>query len=137
MAKLLKAVLQAFSGWEGYAALFVAGVVLGGAIAGPAAWHWQANSYERKLSALGEQHARGELQVAHLALDQLQSASALIHQRAVEYAGIQSTLGLQLEAIRQDLKNAKPLPADCRPDDFRVRKLTDAVGAAQQAAAAR
>lgn len=137
MAKLLKAFLQAFSGWEGYAGLFAAGLMLGSGIAGLAAWHWQAASYERKLSALGEQQARGELQVARVALEQLHSASSVIHQKAVEYAGIQSTLGLQLEAIRKDLKNANPLPADCRPDDFRVRKLADAVGAAQQAAAAR
>lgn len=137
MARLLKAALQAFSGWEGYALLLGVGVVLGGAIAGPAAWHWQANRYERQLSDLGVQRAQEALAAAHLALEDLQGASALIHQKAVEYAGIQSTLGLQLEAIRKDLKNATPLPVGCRPDDFRVRQLADAVAAAQQAAADR
>jgi len=131
-------VLDAFSGWEGYALLFGVGVVLGGAIAGPGAWHWQANRYERQFAERDAQQAREQLGVAQLALADLQSASALIHQKAVEYGGIQSTLGLQLEAIRKDLKNARePLPVGCRPDDFRVRKLAEAVGAAQQAAAAR
>lgn len=51
---------------------------------------------------------------------------------------LQSNLGLQLEAIRKDLKShAAPLPPDCRPDEFRVRKLAEAVDAAQQTAAAR
>ncbi|MCY1253006.1 hypothetical protein D9M68_123270 [compost metagenome] len=52
MAKLLKAALDAFSGWEGYALVLALGLVLGGAIAGPAAWHWQANGYERALASL-------------------------------------------------------------------------------------
>jgi len=57
--------------------------------------------------------------------------------RADEYRSIQSALGTRLDAIQKELKNAKPLPADCRPYVGRVRMLSNAVDAAKQAAAAR
>ncbi|AGW94590.1 hypothetical protein N234_31580 [Ralstonia pickettii DTP0602] len=57
MARLLNAVMGALPGWEGYALALAVGAVLGGGIAGPAAWHWQANRYERALSDLRAAHA--------------------------------------------------------------------------------
>ena len=74
---------------------------------------------------------------ANQALGELRAAGADIRARADEYRAIQSTLGTRLDAIQKELKNAKPLPADCRPDAGRVRMLSDAVDAAKQAAAAR
>lgn len=137
MARALKAVLDALSGWEGYALALVLGLLLGGSGLGLAAWHWQTLRYERQLAELEARQAREQLGAAQLALGDLQNASALIHQKAVEYAGLQSTLGRQLAALREDLKHASPLPRDCHPDDVRVRQLGAAVSAAQQAAAAR
>lgn len=58
VAKTLKAVLDALSGWEGYALVLAFGLVLGGAIAGPGAWHWQANRYERQLAERGRELAK-------------------------------------------------------------------------------
>lgn len=55
--RLLEAVLEAFSGWEGYVLVLAIGVVLGGATAGPGAWHWQANRYEREVASLRAAHA--------------------------------------------------------------------------------
>jgi len=73
-------VLEAFSGWEGYALLFGIGVVLGGAIAGPGAWHWQANRYERELASL-----RGA-QAEELAAAALREASQAKQYREAEAA---------------------------------------------------
>lgn len=58
--------------------------------------------------------------------------------QADDYLTIQSTLGAKVDAAVKEFRNAKKfLSVDCRPVDFRVRKLSDAVDAAQQAAAAR
>lgn len=120
-------------GWKGYAV-----VAIGAALfAGSAAWQWQANAYERQIAQINEKQARADLDGARTALDDLQTATTTINQKATELRGIQVTLGGQLDAIRKDLKNAKPLPVDCLPDDHRMRKLSDAVAAAKQAATTR
>lgn len=64
---------------------------------------------------------------ANILLGNLEAAGARIRQSADEYLVIKSDLGAKLDAIQKDLKNAKPLPVGSRPDDFRVRKLSDAV----------
>ncbi|TMS58542.1 hypothetical protein MW7_007405 [Imbroritus primus] len=120
-------------GWKGYAAVAIAA----GLFAGWAAWQWQANAYERQIARINEKQARADLSAAQQEISGLRQDTANINQKATELLGIQSTLGGQIAAIRKDMKNAKPLPADCRPDDFRVRKLSDAVAAAKQAAATR
>ncbi|WP_416046665.1 hypothetical protein [Cupriavidus basilensis] len=129
--------LEFLAAWKSrlVAAFFMvaAGAVLGGALA----WWLQGNRYGRELAELKASRARADLSGANQALEDLRAAGATIRRKADEFAGVQTTLGAQLDAIHKDLKNAKPLPVDCRPDDFRVRKLSDAVDAAKQAAAAR
>lgn len=100
---------------------------------------WTVNGWRHgaELAELTAARAQADLATTNQALQDLGAAGATIRARADEFAGIQSTLGEKLDAIRKDMKNAKPLPVDCRPDDFRVRKLSDAVDAAKQAAAAR
>lgn len=120
-------------GWKGYAAVAVAAALF----AGWAVWQWQANAYERQIAQISEKQARADLEGARMALTDLQTATTTINLKATELRGIQVTLGGQLDAIRKDLKNAKPLPADCLPDDHRMRKLSDAVAAAKQAATSR
>ncbi|WP_456281577.1 hypothetical protein M1D55_19230 [Cupriavidus sp. JZ107] len=114
----------------------VAAVVLAGAafVAG-----WTVNGWRKdaELAELTAARAQADLSTVNQALGDLRAAGVDIRARADEYRGITNQLGAAASAIRKELKNAKPLPADCRPDDFRVRKLSDAVDAAKQAAAAR
>lgn len=100
---------------------------------------WAVNGWRKgaELAELTAARAQADVETANQALADLRTAGAGIRARADEYRAIQSTLGSRLDAIQKELKNAKPLPVDCRPDDFRVRKLSDAVGAAKQAATAR
>lgn len=100
---------------------------------------WWVNGWRKdaEIAELTATQAKADLAAATQALGQLKTASADIRARADEYRGITTELGAAASAIRKELKNAKPLPADCRPDDFRMRKLSDAVDAAKQAAAAR
>lgn len=100
---------------------------------------WTVNGWRKdaELAELTAARAQSDLATVNQALGDLRAAGADIRARADEYRGITTELGAAASAIRKELKNAKPLPADCRPDDFRVRKLSDAVDAAKQAAAAR
>ncbi len=114
----------------------VAVVVLAGAAFGAG---WTVNGWRKdaEIAELTAARARADLTTANQAIGELRAASADIRARADEYRGITTQLDAAASAIRKELKNAKPLPADCRPDDFRVRKLSDAVDAAKQAATAR
>jgi hypothetical protein len=115
------------------------GVALAGAGLCLFAAGWTAQGWRMgaQLAALTTARAQSDLTVANQALADLSAASATIRTKADEFAGIQTTLGAKLDAIRKDLKNAPKLPADCRPDAERVRLLSDAVRAAREAAGAR
>ncbi|AOZ08156.1 hypothetical protein BKK80_13695 [Cupriavidus malaysiensis] len=100
---------------------------------------WVTNGWRKdaELAELTAARAQADVATANQALGELRAAGAGIRARADEYRAIQSTLSTRLDAIQKELKNAKPLPADCRPDAGRVRMLSNAVDAAKQAAAAR
>ena len=114
----------------------IAALILGACLFGAG---WTVNGWrkDREIAEIRRAAAAADLASANQALSDLSTAGATIRQKADELRGIQSTLAAKLDAIRKDMKNATPLPADCRPDDQRLRNLTDAVDAAKQAAAAR
>jgi hypothetical protein len=100
---------------------------------------WAVNSWRlgAELADLRAKHAQEQATQATAAVSTLRDDAAAIHQAAAEYAGIQSILAPKITALTKELRNAKPLPADCRPDAVRVRNLDAAIDAANQAAAAR
>jgi len=100
---------------------------------------WAVNGWrlDADLANLRAEHAQAQAAQATATVSTLQADAAAIHQAATEYAGIQSTLAPKLTALTKELRNAKPLPADCHPDPVRVRNLDAAIDAANQAAAAR
>ncbi|WP_240804919.1 hypothetical protein [Cupriavidus oxalaticus] len=100
---------------------------------------WAVNGWRKdaEIERMKTASAQADLAGANKAIEDIGLASTRIREAADDYAGIQTTLGDKLDAIRKDLKNAKPLPVGCRPDDVRVRKLSDAINAAKQAATAR
>ena len=100
---------------------------------------WAVNGWRLGAELAGEKAARAQDQAAQAGatLSTLQADAAAIRKATTEYAGIQSTLAPKIAALTKELRNAKPLPADCRPDPVRVRNLDAAIDAANQAAAAR
>jgi hypothetical protein len=100
---------------------------------------WMTNGWRKdaEVERIKAEAVRADLSDAKAALSALKTAGETIRAKADEFSVAQTKLGAKLDAIQKDMKNAKPLPADCRPDDFRMRKLSDAVEAAKQAAAAR
>ncbi|PLP96982.1 hypothetical protein [Cupriavidus pauculus] len=115
----------------------VVGVVLFAVAIFAAGWVTNGWRKDAEIDRIKAASAQADLASANAALGDLRLAGETIRTKADEFSVAQTKLGAKLDAIQKDMKNAKPLPADCRPDDFRVRKLSDAVEAAKQAAAAR
>jgi hypothetical protein len=121
-----------------YRALLVLGAgALTAALAFGAGWAVNGWRLGAELADLRAKHAQEQVTQATAAVSTLRADAAAIHQAAAEYAGIQSALAPKITALTKELRNAKPLPVDCRPDVVRVRNLDAAIDAANQAAAAR
>jgi hypothetical protein len=97
---------------------------------------WQVNGWRlhADVADLKTQAAETRAKGAEQGLQDLTNAAALIKGQADSFQGLKLDLTGQFAQLRKDLKNAPPLPVDCKPDDFRVRKLHDAIDAANQAA---
>jgi len=114
---------------------FLAGAViiaLGLAGSGAAGWFFNGWRKDAVIAELQRAHAQERADQARAALTMLQADAAAIHKAATEFGAIQSTLAPKMTALTKELRNAKPLPADCRPDVVRVRNLDAAIDAANQ-----
>ncbi len=99
---------------------------------------WVAQGWRKdaEIDRMKTVSAQADLAGANKAIEDLGRASATIRTKADEFNATQTELGAKVDAAVKEFRNAKkPLPVDCRPDDFRVRKLSDAVDAAKAAAA--
>lgn len=128
MIDLISARLAPYRGPFLAGAGIAAGVLLFGA-------GWVINGWrlEAALSKLKTAQAVEKANQAAGALTTLQADAAAIHQAATEYAGIETTLAPKIAALTKELRNAKPLPMDCRPDTLRMRNLDAAIDAANSA----
>lgn len=97
---------------------------------------WKVNGWRKgaEVATAKAERYKDRADQAQAALDDLTTAAAKIRTAADGYTSDVATLSTKLDALRKDFKNAKPLPVDCRPDDFRVRHMGAAVDAANKAA---
>lgn len=102
-------------------------------LAGAAGWFANGWRHGAELADLHRAHAEYRAGLSEQALTDVQADAATIRQAATEFATIQSTLAPRMTALTKELRNAKPLPSDCRPDPVRVRNLDAAIDAANQA----
>lgn len=93
-------------------------------------WRWGARMARVERD---QQSARADANAG--ALDSLQADLQTIGEAATRAAAVAPQLTARVGVLSQALKNATPLPTGCRPDDLRVRTLTDSVRAARDAAA--
>jgi hypothetical protein len=106
------------------------------ATAGAAGWTingWRLNNAMTKLKA---DYAQAETKAHKQALEDLVSASLAIKQAADEYTSVEMKTSRKIDLLRKEVgqyAKEKPLPADCRPDVVRVRKLSDSIDAANEA----
>jgi hypothetical protein len=110
-------------------------VLVGLLLAGAAGWFANGWRHGAEIAELRRAHAEFRAGLSEQALADVQADAATIRAAATEFATIQSTLAPRMTALTKELRNAKPLPADCRPDAGRVRNLDAAIDAANQAAA--
>jgi hypothetical protein len=117
-----------------YRAPFMVGAgIAAGVLAFGAGWVINGWRLSNELSRLKATQAQEKAAQATVALTTLQADAAAIHKAATEYAGIETTLAPKIAALTKELRNAKPLPVDCKPDAVRVRNLDSAIDAANQA----
>lgn len=116
--------------------------LLGGALAAVAIGFgsgWAANGWRlgAEISAIKAERATDRADQAQAALTDLAEASKKINDAAGGAQADISSLGVKLDQIQKDFKNAKPtpLPPGCRPDAVRVRSLAAAVDATNAAIA--
>lgn len=114
-------------GWRGYAAAALVGA--------GAAWYVLGAVHGRELAELQLERTTDDLAVARGSIEQTNRDLQAMAANARAAAAIGPELTASIGALSKALKNANPLPADCRPDADRVRNLTDAVRAARGAAA--
>lgn len=117
-----------------YRAPFMVGAGLAaGVLAFGAGWVVNGWRLGNELANVKAKHAQEKAGQVAAALTTLQADAEAIHKAATEYAGIETTLAPKIAALTKELRNAKPLPMDCRPDAMRVRNLDSAIDAANQA----
>jgi len=91
---------------------------------------WRLNEKIAELQATRSNEIATQSQDA---LKDLKEASANINAAALGAKSDNTTLTNQIAALRKDVKNAKPLPPDCKPDDVRMRNLAATISATNQA----
>ncbi len=105
------------------------------AIGAGMAWFVLSAFHGREMAELRLDRTRADLAGARLAIEQTNADLATIAASARAAAAAAPKITASIGAITKALKNETPLPAGCRPDDVRVRNLTDAVRSAGGAAA--
>lgn len=90
---------------------------------------WSVNGWRlrSRLSEMEAAHAQEQTEQATAALNTLQADADKIHAAATEYAGIKDTLAPKIAALTKELRNAKPLARDCKPDEDRAKILDSAI----------
>ncbi len=119
--------IKALIGWKGY--------VAAAALARVAAWVVQGWRYDAKITRIERDQAIDQAESAQRSLTQLKADIDSIAAAGRRVAAVGPALTAEINKITGALKNAPPLSDDCRPDPIRLRSLTDAVRAANRAAA--
>jgi len=116
-----------------YRALAVVILVLVGLLlAGAGGWFANGWRHGAEIADLQRAHAEFRVTLTEQALADVQADARVIRTAAAEFGAIQSTLAPRMSALTKELRNAKPLPPDCRPDPVRVRNLDAAIDAANK-----
>jgi len=107
-------------------------VLVGLLLAGAGGWFANGWRHDAEIADLRRAHAEYRAGLSEQALADVQADAKTIRTAAAEFAAIQSTLAPRMTALTKELRNAKPLPPDCRPDPVRVRNLDAAIDAANK-----
>lgn len=116
---------------------FLGAGLLGAFIAGSSAWYVQGLRGNAALDALRAEIAADRATQVHAALDDFVRTAKEIKDNATAAQADIGTLSIKLDAVRKEIKHAKPLPVDCKPDTGRMSALKSAVDATNETIAGR
>jgi hypothetical protein len=118
--------------------LVALGLGLAALVAASAFAGWTVNGWRlgAELASEKADRAREKATQAAQTVTDIKRDADQIHEAATAFLKSQQALGPKFDALAKEMKNAQPLPPDCRPDAFRVRNLESAIDAANAAAAA-
>ena len=125
--------LTLLAGWKGYLALCAVSALL----AAGGSYYVTALAYRLTIAGLQRDRAQTIAKDSQMALAQFQGDAGRIHAAAERFSSLQDGLNQRFDALSKDFQNAikaHPLPADCVPDAVRLRRLTEAVAAANASA---
>jgi hypothetical protein len=128
---MIAAAVRALAGWKGYAAAALAGAL----VTGLAAWTVQGWRYDAEIAGMERDQARADAQASRQTLADIQANIETVAAAGRRAAAVGPTLTAQINKITGALRDAPPLPDNCRPDPVRMRSLESAVEAANRAAA--
>lgn len=99
---------------------------------------WTANGWRLngKIATIKAEYAQAETVAHQQALQDLVTATAEIKRAADEYTTVETRTSRKIDVLRKEVgeyAKQNPLPAECRPDAIRVRKLSDSIDAANEA----
>jgi len=121
--------LSLLAGWKGYAAA----CVLSALLAAGGTYYVASLGYRLAIAGMQRDQAQATAKDSQAALALFQSDAGSIHDAAERFSRQQINLDQQFNSISKDFHRAiqaHPLPADCVPDADRLRRLTQAVTAA-------
>lgn len=98
---------------------------------------WIAQGWRKDAAISDMERATVQAEASALGRDivGLQKAASAVQAAASGAIADNTATVRELRAIRQEMKNAKPLPPDCRPDAERLRQRNAAIEAYNRAAA--
>lgn len=115
--------------------LRLAAAVTAVAAAFSAGWTAQGWRKDAVISELQRGTAQSEASSLAHDIEGLQKSASAVQAAASGAIADNTATVRELRAIRQEMKNAKPLPPDCRPDAERLRQRNAAIEAYNRAAA--
>lgn len=110
-------------------ALVAAAFAATAAVSGAAGWTAQGWRKDAVIADLKAAESKQESADSRGALDQVKRAASAVSAAASEAGAESAAAAKTFKALAKEMKNAKPLPADCRPDDQRLRNRNDAIRA--------
>ena len=115
--------------------VFIAIVAASFLVGGTSAWYVQGLRGDSKVSKLQKERADLAAAQSNAALTELNELAENINSKAKAATVSVANIDRALKKLNLEFKNAKPLPADCRPDDFRLRHLESAIEEVRKAVA--
>lgn len=115
----------------------LAALAIGGAstaVGFGAAWYVQGLRADARVADLQRNQAEADADAARSDLKNWQRNAQAVTNAASAALATNAGTARTLAALRKGMINAKPLPADCRPDADRLRRRNEAIDAYNRAA---